>query len=222
MQSFDDEQRFDIYTRRLIARLGQITAYIGDYKWSCQANDFDGWLVCDGRSLSTTTYSALYAAISTNFSPTGTPPAAGTFTIPDGRGYVSGAVGQTYSMGNSVGSYTHTILQSEMPSHTHTGSTNTGGGHTHSLTDPGHTHTEVTMASGTVGNAGNPLGCADNTQAKNSSVGNIASSGTGISAVAVADHLHTFTTGATGSGTAMSIVQPTLFVGTLFIFAGRV
>lgn len=221
MQSFDDAQRQVVYTGELISRLGQISAYIGEYKWSCQSSDFDGWLVCNGRSLSTTTYAALYAAISTNFSPSGMPPATGTFTIPDGRGFVIGAVGQTYTMGNSVGSYTHTILPSEMPSHTHTGTTNTGGGHTHTLTDPGHTHTELTMSSGTVGTAGNPLGCADNSQAKNSTVSNIASSGTGLSAVAVADHLHAFTTGATGSGAAMSIVQPTLFVGTLFIFAGQ-
>lgn len=221
MQTLDALPRLAEMTNKLMGQLSRMNAYIGDYKWSCRSNDFDGWMVCDGRTLSTTTYAALYAAISTKFSPSGTPSATGTFTIPDGRGYVIGAVGQTYTLGNSVGSYTHTIQQTELPPHTHSGSTNVGGGHTHTLTDPGHTHTEITMSSGSTGSAGNPLGCADNSQAKNPTVGNISTAGTGITAVAVADHLHSFVTGATGGGVAMSIVQPTLFVGTLFIFVGQ-
>lgn len=93
-----------------------------------------GWLFCDGRSLSTTTYAALYAAIGTTYGSVG----AGYFNIPDARGRVlvgrddmgtmgtanrittagSGISGTT--LGASGGEQAHTLTTSEIPAHTHT------------------------------------------------------------------------------------------------------
>ena len=46
--------------------------------------------------------------------------------------FIVGA-GSTYSVGTTGGSATVTLTTAQMPSHTHTGSTNTTGAHTHSI-----------------------------------------------------------------------------------------
>lgn len=120
------------------------------------AGDFapDGWFLCDGRSLSRTTYSALFAVIGTKFGSN----SATTFKVPDLRGRVIAGLdnmggsnaGRITSAGggfaaNSIGAtggvQAVAITMSQMPSHnhgsggahTHTGSTNTVGDHSHSM-----------------------------------------------------------------------------------------
>ena len=40
---------------------------VGDYKLSVRSSDVNGWLVCDGRSLSRAEYPELFAIIGTDF-----------------------------------------------------------------------------------------------------------------------------------------------------------
>ena len=106
--------------------------HLGDVKMSVYNNDFYGWLKCNGRSLSRDTYAALFAVIGTSFGSVD----GNSFSLPDCRGRVLGTLGQGASLtnrtlGNSVGTETHTLSVGEMPSHSHT------------ITDPGHTHTYV-------------------------------------------------------------------------------
>ena len=82
-----------------------------------------GWLACNGANVSRTTYSALFAAISTTF---GVGDGSTTFTLPvSARRTLVGSGGTgTATLGNAVGNSgggeTHTLSESEMPSHVHT------------------------------------------------------------------------------------------------------
>ena len=70
--------------------------HVGDLKYSLYLANHDGWLLCDGKQYSQTTYSKLYKLISTNFCKTYTSRIhAGTsgqcndgyFAVPDYRGF---------------------------------------------------------------------------------------------------------------------------------------
>ena len=81
-----------------------------------------GYLACDGSAVSRTTYSALFAVISTTW---GAGNGSTTFNVPDFRRRVrvgSGGAG-TGTLGNAVGNTggaeTHTLATGELPSHTH-------------------------------------------------------------------------------------------------------
>lgn len=93
---------------------------IGDYKISAQTRDHDGWLLCNGRGLSRSTYSALYNVISTNYGGN-----SSTFNLPDPRGRnlkIEGSgsgVSSYYSMGSRGGQENMTLSTYHMPSHRH-------------------------------------------------------------------------------------------------------
>lgn len=166
---------------------------MGDIKYSCQESDHGGWLLCDGRSLSRTEYSELFEKIGTAFgSSSGT-----TFNLPDARGRVLGAIGSgsgltTRSLGDTVGAETHTLTTSEMPSHNH------------GITDPGHTHSYINNTNNQ--NTDNAL--ATETAADDADLTKTTgSSTTGI------------TINNTGGGDAHNNMQPTEFIGNVFIFA---
>ena len=81
-----------------------------------------GWLLCDGTAISRTTFANLFAAIGTNF---GVGDGTTTFNIPDFRrrvamgsgGSGTGVIGS--SVGNFGGEEAHTMLLTELVSHTH-------------------------------------------------------------------------------------------------------
>jgi microcystin-dependent protein len=103
------------------------------------------WLLCDGSVISTTTYAALFAVISTTYNTGGEP--AGTFRLPDLRGRSvsgldnmggtaqnritnagSGVVGTTLGAAGGVDNHTLLSGQSGVPDHTHNmGVENQGG-----------------------------------------------------------------------------------------------
>jgi len=89
------------------------------------------WLLCDGASLLRTTYTELFDVIGTAYgSVDGT-----HFSLPDMRGRTpvgagSGSGLTTRAIGDSFGAEDITLITAEIPSHSHT--------------DTGHSHTEVT------------------------------------------------------------------------------
>ena len=194
---------------------------VGDVKYSVRNTDHNGWLCCDGRSLSRTEYASLFAIIGTSFGSA----SGSTFNLPNCRGKVLGSVGQDLGhslterdLGDYAGSETHTLTTAQMPSHNHTGTTSSNGDHTHTITDPGHTHQ---WNNGTEGDDSGHGGSYGEYTLIPGSVNNvIASSTTGISVNSSGAHTHTFTTSSEGGGNSFSIMQPTLFIGNVFMFSG--
>lgn len=80
-----------------------------------------GWLLCDGSTISRTTYPVLFNAIGTTH---GAGDGVTTFRLPDMRGRISVAAGTGVGLTNRVlgvtgGAETHTLTIAEMPSHNH-------------------------------------------------------------------------------------------------------
>lgn len=193
--------------------------HIGEYKWSSRTTDFNGWLKCDGRSLSREEYSELFEIVGTSFGAAD----SNTFKLPDLRGRVMGCIGQGAGLTNRVigalvGEENHTLTTAEIPSHSHTGTTDSSGAHTHNVTDPGHTHTQTTINDDFNLSGANPPGFAADS-AGSRTWSNINSATTGISINSNGAHTHTFTTNNTGGDGAHNNMQPTAFVGQVFIYA---
>lgn len=172
---------------------------IGDLKYSARDEDHNEWFICDGRSLSRAEYPELFEVIGTSFGNND----GLTFKLPDARGRVPGIVGDgtgltSRELGDTVGAETTTLTVNNLPSHSHTGTTNSDGAHTHSYVGPTD-HVNVTE-----------IGGEKAAQYDNMGTRTTESSGA---------HTHTFTTNATGNNESFSRFQPTLFVGNLFICA---
>lgn len=168
--------------------------HVGDYKFSARSDDFHGWLKCDGRVLSNQDFPALYEVIGTNFGTGG----GDTFRLPNTQGRVPAAVGTStasnHPLGQAVGEETHVLTVAELPSHNHT------------ITDPGHIHTGDKY-NGNNQSTDNAFGTE--TAADNSiTTGSVNSAYTGI------------TINNTGSNVPHNTMQPTLFIGSMYIFSG--
>jgi microcystin-dependent protein len=193
---------------------------VGDTKTSALDLDHLGWLKCDGRDLAKTEFQFLFDVIGYSFGGSGS-----IFKLPDPRGCVPGFVGSNdgvYTgptgptnrlLGQVVGEEAHTLSIPEMPTHGHTGTTSNA---TTGITDSGHSHSYVNQ-SGNVGNVINVAGTAtvadddDNNQTTGISTANIVDPG----------HVHNFTTTNTGGSNYHNNMQPTIFVGSLFIYSGK-
>jgi microcystin-dependent protein len=162
-----------------------------------------GFVLMQGQCLATAgSFNSLWTKLGSP-SPGACP--AGNFALPDGRGRVgamvdSGGSGRITAaggnfdgtvIGNSGGAQNHALTVAELAAHTHT------------VTDPGHTHT-FSIASSTVVTL---AGTGANLQGGGGALGTNAVSGTtGSSLTGITG------TNSTGTGTAHSILQPTLMV----------
>jgi len=109
------------------------------------------WLLCDGSAVDRTLYSQLFAVISTTY---GAGDGSTTFNLPDlrGRTVIGSGQGSGLSdrlLGQTVGAETHTLSNSEMPSHSHGGVTGTE--------NQAHVHEEVAVANPNLGGPGHRL-----------------------------------------------------------------
>jgi microcystin-dependent protein len=213
----------------VLRRTGALSAVerhtVGDTKTSLVSNDHVGWLLCDGRTLNVDDFRHLFSVIGHSFGGSGS-----TFNLPDPMGRVPGFVGSsggnTWIMGDVSGTETHTLTIAEMPAHNHgtdasnnvvgNGLTGLSGEHTHTINDPGHTHSYVNQSSGVnVNNLTTQLDVADNIN-QNQTTG---SNTTGITINPVPSHQHTINT--QGGSQPHNNMQPTIFLGNLFVYAGR-
>lgn len=85
-----------------------------------------GWLLCDGTAVSRSTYSALFAIISTTY---GTGDGSTTFNVPDLRGRVPVGLNSTGpALINGLGDNDGVTLANRNISHSHTITNDSGGG----------------------------------------------------------------------------------------------
>lgn len=96
-----------------------------------------GFLLCDGSSVSRSTYAELFDVIGTNF---GQGDGSTTFGIPDLRGRVIVGTSENHSLAETGGEETHQLVSSEIPVHSH-GIPSHGHGSTIKATTPQLAHT---------------------------------------------------------------------------------
>lgn len=160
-----------------------------------------GFLLCNGAAIDRTTFADLFAVLGTTY---GVGDGSTTFNIPNMNGRtpigagtytdpVSGSV--TRTLGASSGAAAHQLVDAENGAHTHV-----QNAHAHGITDPGHAHNIVALAS--------PSGGLDvvariDASASASLGGYVASATTGISI-----NNGTATNQNSGSGTAHNNMQP--------------
>lgn len=156
------------------------TAPVGTVEMYAGTSTPDGYLPCDGSNVSRVTYASLFAALGTTW---GAGNGTTTFGLPDFRDRFPFGAGGTKSVGDSGGAATVGLITANLPSHTHSFTTSSDGAHTHTL------------------------GVASTTTIDSNVLGRNAF---GANASEVTDsngaHTHSGTTGATGSGTAFSIL----------------
>lgn len=181
----------------------------------------DGYLLCQGQAISRTTYADLFAVIGTLY---GVGNGSTTFNIPNAKGRTAVGLdsGQTEfdTLGETGGAKTHTLVAGEIPNHTHgvgTLVTASTGAHTHSISDPGHSHVLRGFQDWGGYNprlSGSPT--AINMDGNNYTT-NTYSSTTGITINSAGAHTHTISgsTGAVGSDTAHNNLQPYLVMNSI-------
>jgi microcystin-dependent protein len=138
-----------------------------------------------------------------------------------------------------AGSHTHTATTEASGSHTHTATTDSAGAHNHTVSNTVVQNGQNTRVS--ADNAGpdpNPEINLDTSQTTTSSTNGehthtlttaesgshthtLTTAASGTHTHAITDPTHTHTANSTGGGDPFNIMQPTLFVGQMFIFCGR-
>jgi microcystin-dependent protein len=199
---------------------------VGDSKFSAVTSDHMGWVLCDGRLLSVTQFQFLFNLIGYSFGGSGT-----QFRLPNAAGRVPGAIGTgsdqnnstfTAILGLSTGEYMHQLTIGEMPSHNHGVA---GGGQVSSntstsrvstsitLTDPGHQHGYLAP------NPAQPQALSGSAVSVNDRGLSTTLNFTGI---VLNDPTHAHTLNPAGGDQNHNNVQPTLFMGNMFIYSGLV
>lgn len=123
-----------------------------------------GYLLCDGREVSRSSYRVLFNTIKTRF---GEGDGETTFNLPDFRNRFPMGAGDDFSLANWGGEHVHTLESNNLPHHLHAGTTDLNGnaqgvrqgpavvndtGPTSYGTDNtyGHTHTFITTSGQTL------------------------------------------------------------------------
>lgn len=168
------------------------------------ATPFTNYAFCYGQAVSRTTYATLFARLGTEY---GSGDGSTTFNLPDLRGRapfgrddmggsaasritsaVSGVDGA--DLGAAGGAQSVTLDATMIPSHTHTGTTDSDGAHTHDL----------------------EIGSTSALQVGGATQGYQSGTGTTLTTASGGAHTHAFTTAATGGGLAHNNLPPALIV----------
>ncbi len=212
-----NEQRIDQLEEQL-ANLTGLAAPVGSMvPWTgSDAAIPDGYLLCDGTAYNQTDYMMLWAAIGTVYCPGMVEPSPGEFCVPDMRGRVPvgrATTGSAFDMGvlggargTAPGEDVSTLTVTELPSHTHSGTTDTGGNHTHTSNGLIYVYRNALVAPydtsfSDFGDAAAPdMGSIRVRLDFTTTIGSAGS------------HTHAFTTNSQGSGAGFTNVQPSMIM----------
>ena len=165
-----------------------------------------GFLLCNGASVSTSTYANLFSVIGYTFGGSGS-----AFLLPNyldrmpiGVNSIAAAIGAT------GGSASTTLSVANLPSHSHSASSTSSSTSSSSVSDPGHLH--YSLSGGFLG-AGSTGGTGPNSNAVFNPT--TASAVTGISVSTSTNTTTSTSIGNTGSGTAATTISP--YLGINFI-----
>lgn len=214
---------------------------VGDTKFSAVTLDHMGWLRCDGRNVPVSQQYILFQVIGYSFGSN----TSNDFNLPNMSGKIPGALGQAgtgsnysgsnWRLGQSTGTEYHTLTVAEMPTHSHNDITYVSST---KIVDLGHVH------DGTTSNAGSHAHTYSATNVNNNNnivnvTGSAANSGADGAATTggVGDHNHGFITNistanifdpqhahripADGGSNRHNNMQPTTFIGNMFIYCGK-
>jgi len=170
--------------------------------------DHTGWLKCNGRALDIYLYNKLFQTIGYNYGGSGI-----SFNLPNPKGRVLGVIGAgpgltTRAQGATVGEENHLLTEPELPDLTLT--TSTAGSHTHTHNANGENPGYGLLYR----NGANTATVADSTPNEP----NVYQPPGALSINTAGDHNHTVTF---GDNVAHNNMQPTMFVGNMFIYCGR-
>lgn len=123
----------------------------------------------------------------------------GSNGTPDLRDRFVVGAGSTYAVDATGGANTVTLNSTQIPSHTHTATTDSQGSHTHAISDPSHAHSYVNHGDIGVQSGGNmtpvQYGLTPFLSSTSAAV-------TGIGILAAGAHTHNISVGSTGGGLA--------------------
>ena len=181
---------------------------IGDMKLSADVFKTlnDGWLICNGSSLSINSYPELFLVIGNAFGSIDNQ----HFNLPDYTSRVIGISGKSNSpsfflserkIGDSIGTEVETLLIENLPIHSHDGSTDLGL-HTH--------YSKILEISNN--NIENAQKCTKQSDISEHNLVTSFSSESGV-------HQHRFKSSEVGSGKSYNNIQPTLFGCNVFIYS---
>lgn len=167
----------------------------------------EGWLLCDGSEVLKNNYLDLFNIIQNTY---GIASNSDYFVLPNLQEKM--AIGKSVSnnLGSNGGNKTITLTESQLPSHSHTGTTSTDGLHNHTsnanggLGQPGLAFSNDYDTAGSIDNSAN-----QELNLKNTIALSINNSGS---------HSHTFTTATAGSGSSINIMNPYVVLNYLIKF----
>lgn len=193
----------------------------GDLKFSVRAADHMGWLLCDGRALSKEAYAELHSVIGTTFGGD-----EDTFALPDCRGRVLGSAGAGESLtsrdvGDSIGAETVRLSVSQLPAHNHTATSASAGNHTHLYQDAYFAEADGQHMGGRSVYGTKASTDGDNGYFWRQPDGSYGTTPGNLTTSEATAHTHAITVQNTGSGVPVPIVQPTMFIGYTFVYAGK-
>ena len=216
----DESELTAAYIEDLEARIDELEPAVGDYKISAESGDHDGWLLCDGREEDKADYPELFTAITNSFSKN-----KDKFQLPDAKGRVLGIIGQGKDdqdkdltprlAGHNPGYETHILTSQEIPGHSHETAPHDHGARYVHLDVDDSSYSDIVEHIRALGGVIVPFPTDFSIIAGQVNPPKV------LHAVTQPSITHTQEAENADNGQEHNIMQPTLFLGNLFIYAGE-
>ena len=203
------------YARSFLTLNAHQKPTVGDTKMSVIQDDHMGWLLCDGREIDINTFYFLYQVIGNAYGSAAT----GKFKLPNASGRVPGFVGlsdeKTWVLGDVSGEENHVLTIAQMPSHNHGGVTDLSATRITIDASGVHRHTYLGVTDQSAGTTGS-TSVAENDPRPTENT-----SFEGLHSHSITDPQHRHGIQSQGGDQPHNNMQPTIFIGNMFIYTGK-